>query len=138
MRKIIKGDIMNVEDFAYVVDTRKNFEETVVSVLRSIEKKGWSIFNIYDLKERLAAKGFEHERMKIIEICSAKYADRFLKKNKLVSLCMPCKINVLEYEDSVRIVGMRPSIMVQFFEEISESESKEVESELKEIIDGAK
>ncbi|MBS3052377.1 MAG: DUF302 domain-containing protein [Candidatus Aenigmarchaeota archaeon] len=129
---------MNVEDFAYVVDTRKNFEETVVSVLRSIEKKGWSIFNIYDLKERLAAKGFEHERMKIIEICSAKYADRFLKKNKLVSLCMPCKINVLEYEDSVRIVGMRPSIMVQFFEEISESESKEVESELKEIIDGAK
>ena len=75
---------MNVEDFAYVVDTRKNFEETVVSVLRSIEKKGWSIFNIYDLKERLAAKGFEHERMKIIEICSAKYADRFIKKNKLL------------------------------------------------------
>ncbi len=131
-------DIMEIEDFAYIVETKKRFDDAVVSVLKSIEKKGWSIFNIYDLKERLAAKGFDHGRMKIIEICSARYADRFLKKNKLVSLCMPCKINVLEYEDSVRIVGMRPSMMVQFFEEINESESKEVESELKEIIDDAK
>lgn len=129
---------MKIEDFAYVVQTHKDFEEAVVSVLKSVEKKSWSVFGIYDLKERLAAKGFEHNKMKIIEICSAKYADKFLKKNELVSLCMPCKINIIEDGSEVKIVGMRPSVLSQFFYEISTAESGEAEAELKEIIDNAR
>ncbi|MEK6922212.1 MAG: DUF302 domain-containing protein [Nanoarchaeota archaeon] len=129
---------MNVGDFAYIVETKKDFEEAVVSVLKSIEKKGWSVFSIYDLKERLVAKGFTHSGMKIIEICSAKHADKFLKKNKLVSLCMPCKINVLEDEDSVIIVGMRPKLLPQLFNEISSAETAEADTDIKEIIDNAK
>src|SRR3989338_4943772 len=106
---------MEVEDFAYIVETDKNFDEAVVSVLKAVEKKGWSLFNVYDVKERLAAKGFKHEELKIIEICSAKYANGFLNKNKLISLCMPCKINVLEENGKVKIVGMNPAMISQFF-----------------------
>lgn len=129
---------MNIENFAYIVETRKNFDEAVVSVLKSVEKKGWSIFSIYDLKERLAAKGFNHNKIKLIEICSAKYADRFLKKNVLVSLCMPCKINVIEDQDKVTIVGMKTSILAQFFDEIKPEETAEVETELKEMVDNSR
>lgn len=129
---------MKLEDFAYIVETHKNFEEAVVSALKSVENKGWSVFSIYDLKERLAAKGFNHNKMKIIEICSAKYADKFLKKNPLVSLCMPCKINVLENNGDVKIVGMKPSMLTQLFSEIHPAESAEVEAEMKEMVDNAK
>ena len=81
---------MKIEDFAYVVETKKSFEEAVVSVLRAVEQKGWALFQIYDIKERMAAKGFEQKQLKIIEICSAKYANQFLNKNRFISLCMPC------------------------------------------------
>ena len=129
---------MELNDFAYIVNSEKNFEDAVVSVLKSVDKKGWAVFSIYDLKERLAAKGFNHEKMKIIEICSAKHADRFLSKNKLASLCMPCKINVLENNNSIMIAGMRPAIISQFFDEFNKNDIEEVEAELKEMIENAK
>ena len=80
---------MNPNDFAYVVETKKSFDKAVISVLKSVEQKGWALFQIYDVKERLAAKGFEQDNLKIIEICSGKYANQLLNKNRLTSLCMP-------------------------------------------------
>ena len=129
---------MNINDFAYVVETRKGFDEAVVSVLKAVEQKGWSLFQIYDVKERLAAKGFEQKSLKIIEICSGRHANQFLNKNRLISLCMPCKINVLKEDKKVKIVGMRPTMISQFFPEVSKRESEEVEKDIKEIIDNAK
>ena len=129
---------MKIEDFAYVIETGKNFDEAVVSVLKAVEQKGWSIFQIYDIKERLAAKGFEQKPLKIIEICSGKHANLFLNKNKLISLCMPCKINVLEEDGKIKVMGMKPTMISQFFPEVSREDSEEVEKDIKEIVDNAK
>ncbi|PIY81787.1 hypothetical protein CO155_02190 [Candidatus Pacearchaeota archaeon CG_4_9_14_3_um_filter_35_19] len=129
---------MNVEDFAYVVETDKSFNDAVVSVLRAVEQKGWALFQIYDVKERLAAKGFSQKPLKIIEICSGKYANQFLNKNRLISLCMPCKINVLEENEKVKIVGMKPTMISEFFPEITKEEAEEVEKNFREIVDTAK
>ena len=129
---------MKQEDFAYIVETKKSFEEAVISVLKAVEKKGWSLFSVYHVKERLAAKGFEHEKLKIIEICSGKYASNFLNKNKLISLCMPCKINVLEDGGKIKIVGMKPTMISHFFPEVSKEEALAVEKDIKEIVDSSK
>ena len=129
---------MNIEDFAYIVETDKSFDEAVVSVLKAVEQRGWALFQVYDVKERLAAKGFEQKPLKIIEICSAKYANQFLNKNRLISLCMPCKINVLEEYEKVKIVGMKPTMISQFFSEVDRKEAEEAEKEVIEIIDNSK
>ena len=129
---------MRVEEFAYIVETKKSFDEAVVSVLKSVDQKGWVLFNVYDVKERLAAKGFSQTPLKIIEICSGKYANQFLNKNRMVSLCMPCKVNVLEENRKVKIVGMRPSMISEFFPEITKQDVEQVEKEIREIIDNAK
>ena len=129
---------MDMNDFAYIVETKKGFDEAVVSILKAVEQKGWALFQIYDVKERLAAKGFEQKPLKIIEICSGKYANQFLNKNRLISLCMPCKINVLEENGKVKIVGMKPTMISQFFPEVSRMEAQEVEKDVKEIVDEAR
>ena len=129
---------MKTEDFAYIVETDKKFEDAVVSVLKSVDKKGWALFNVYDVQERLSAKGFTTSSLKIIEICSAKHANAMLSKNKLVSLCMPCKINVFEDNGKVKIASMRPTIISQFFPEVSRQEAEQVETDVMEIVDGAK
>jgi len=129
---------MKIEDFAYIVETKKSFDEAVVSVLKAVEQKGWALFQIYDVKERLAAKGFTQKPLKIIEICSGKYANQFLNKNRLISLCMPCKINVLEDGGKVKIVGMKPTMISQFFPEVTQKETEEAEKDIKEIVNNAK
>ena len=129
---------MKVEDFAYIIETKKNFDDAVVSVLKAVEQKGWALFQIYDIKERLAAKGFSQKPLKIIEICSGKYANQFLNKNRLISLCMPCKINVVEENEKVKIVGMKPTMISQFFPEVTQKEAEEAENDIKEIINNAK
>ena len=129
---------MKIQDFAYIVETEKNFDEAVISVRKAVENKGWVVFQVYDYKEILAVKGFKQKPLKIIEICSGKYANQLLNKNRLISLCMPCKINVLEENGKVKIIGMKPTIISQFFSEVSKEEAKEVEKDIKEIIDNAK
>ena len=129
---------MEIEEFAYIVETKKNFDEAVISVLKAVESRNWTIFNVYDIKERLAAKGFEQEPLKIIEICSGKHTNNFLNQNKLISLCMPCKINVFEEDGKVKIAGMKPAIMSEFFKEIKKEETEEVENAIKEIINNSR
>ena len=129
---------MEIGEFAYVVETGKGFDEAVVSVLKAVEQKGWSLFQVYDVKERLAAKGFDQNPLKIIEICSGKHANQFLSKNRLISLCMPCKINVLEDDGTVRIVGMKPTMISQFFPEVSPAEAEQVEKDIIEIVNNAR
>src|SRR3972149_10197405 len=129
---------MKTEDFAYIVETNKSFDEAVISVLKAVEQKGWSLFQIYDIQERLAAKGFKQKPLKIVEICSGKHANIFLNKNRLISLCMPCKINVLEENGKIKIVGMKPTIISQFFPEVSKEEAEWVEMDINEIVDSSK
>ena len=129
---------MKTDDFAYIVETKKSFDEAVVSVLKAVEQKGWALFQIYDVKERLAAKGFSQEPLKIIEICSGKYAHQFLNKNRLISLCMPCKINILEENKKVKIVGMKPTMISQLFSEVDRKETEEVEKDVIEMVDNAR
>ena len=129
---------MRVDEFAYIAETKKGFDDAVVSVLKAVEQKGWTLFQIYDVRERLAAKGFDQEPLKIIEICSGRHANQFLNKNRLISLCMPCKINVLEDAGKVKIVGMKPTIISQFFPEVSPNEAEQVEKDIIEIVNNAR
>jgi len=129
---------MKTDDFAYIVETKKGFDEAVVSVLKAVEQKGWALFQVYDVKERLAAKGFSQKPLKIIEICSGKYANQFLSKNRLISLCMPCKINVLEEDGKVKIAGMKPTMISQFFPEVDRKEAEQAEKDVIEMVDNAR
>jgi len=51
---------------------------------------------------------------------------------------MPCKINVLEKNGKVKIVGMKPTMISQFFPEVNQKEAEEAENDVKEIINNAK
>ena len=129
---------MDINNVAYQVKTNKNFEQAVISVLKAVDAKSWSIFSIYDLQERLAAKGFQHKKIKIIEICSAKHSDKLLQKNQLISLCLPCKINVIEKNNGIYIVGMMPLMISELFPEVTKEDVMEAEKDVKEIVDNSK
>jgi len=126
------------EKYVYEVATEKHFNEAAVSVIKSIEEKGWAIFQIYDLKERLAAKGFVQQPIKILEICKANFANSLLNFNIHTSLCTPCRINIIEKEGKVSIITMLPEVTSVLFDGIDKEQAKQIGEELKYIINNAK
>lgn len=125
-----------MEKFAYIVETEKSFQDTVISVLKEIEKKSYTIFQIYDIQERLKSRGFEHKQLKIIEFCSAKYSNSILNKNKSASLFMPCKINIYEEDNKVKIASLNPLFVSEIIPGLGDL--KEIEQEIKQILDNSK
>ena len=102
-------------EFDYTITTTKTFVEAVQSVQDEIAKAGMRVLHVHDVQETLAEKGFAREPFKIIEFCSAKYANEFLNKDIKIGLCLPCKINVYTKDGQTFISGMRPIILSQFF-----------------------
>ena len=125
--------------FDYTVKTNKSFEQAAVDIRKAVEAKGWTVLQVYDMKEILAVKGFSLTPLKLIEICSAKYAYQFLKEDSLVSLCMPCRISLYEENGEVFISGMRPVIIGEFFPDLDLGElPMKVDEDLRGIVDKAK
>lgn len=75
------------------------FEETVAAVERgAADTEGWSSPGVRDLNAMMARNGVAFEpRVKLVEICKAKYAARVLKGDRRLATLLPCAIAV--YED---------------------------------------
>ena len=125
-------------EFDYTLTTNKTFDEAVEGVQDEIVKAGMRVLFVHDVQETLGEKGFQREPFKIIEFCSAKFADEFLNKDIKIGLCLPCKINVYIKDGETFISGMRPIILPQFFPQADLGERpKEIDQIIQNIINNA-
>jgi len=126
-------------EFDYTTTTAKTFNEAVKITQEEITKAGMRVLYIHDVQKTLGEKGFQREPFKIIEFCSAKFANEFLNKDIKIGLCLPCKINVYTKDGQTFISGMRPIILPQFFSEADLGERpKEIDQIIQNIINNAK
>jgi len=126
-------------EFDYTLTTTKTFDQTVKRIQDEIAKVGMRVLYIHDVQKTLAEKGFEREPFKIVEFCSAKFANEFLNKDIKIGLCLPCKINVYTKDEQTFISGMRPIILSQFFPQANLGEKpKEIGQIIQNIINNIK
>jgi len=126
-------------EFDYTITTTKTFVEAVQSVQEEIARVGMRVLYVHDVQETLAEKGFARDPFKIIEFCSAKFANEFLNKDIKIGLCLPCKINVYTKDGQTFISGMRPIVLQQFFPEIDLGDRpKEIDQIIQDIINNTK
>ena len=126
-------------EFDYTIITIKSFNEAVQSVQNEIVKTGMRVLYIHDVQKTLGEKGFKREPFKIVEFCSAKFANEFLNMDIKIGLCLPCKINVYTKNGETFISGMRPIVLSQFFPQADLGERpKEIDQIIQNIINNAK
>ena len=126
-------------EFDYTKITTKIFNTVVQDVQDEIVKAGMRVLYIHDVQKTLAEKGFKREPFKIIEFCSAKFANEFLDKDIKIGLCLPCKINVYVKNGRTFISGMRPTVLSQFFPEADLGDRpKEIDQIIQNIINNTK
>ena len=126
-------------EFDYTLTTNKAFDEAVQRIQDEIIKAGMRVLYVHDVQETLGEKGFKREPFKIIEFCSAKFADEFLNKDIKIGLCLPCKINVYTKDGQTFLSGMRPIVLSQFFPHVDLGERpNEIDQIIQNIINNAK
>ena len=124
--------------FDYTINTTKTFDEAVQSVQEEIAKASMRVLYVHDVQQTLSEKGFEREPFKIIEFCSAKYANEFLNLDIKIGLCLPCKINVYTKDGITFISGMRPIVLPHFFPEADfGNKPQEIDQIIQNIINNA-
>ena len=125
--------------FDYSVTTSKTVDEAVLAIEAKALEKGFRVLHIHDVKATLAAKGFEIEPMKIVEVCSAKFASQVLAADKKISLMLPCPISVYEEGSLTCIAALKPSAIAGFYPDAGiESVAADVERIILSIIDEIK
>jgi len=97
----------------YRLDSEKSVEEVTSNLEKHTPENNFRVLAIHDVQATLAEKGIEREPLKIVEVCSAGFADRALKAHIDVALFMPCRF-VVHTEDGKTVVKLnRPSMIAE-------------------------
>lgn len=130
---------MEQPDFSYTVTTARDFEAAVKAVEEATAAQGMKVQHVHDVQATLRSKGYDSDPLKIIEICNARYAHEVLAKDVLVSLMMPCKINVYVRDGKTYISALRPTMLAQFFPNARlEEVAREVDTKIRTIVEAAR
>jgi uncharacterized protein (DUF302 family) len=128
-----------MEKFDYTVKTNKGFDAAVATIEAKSKEKGFGVLHIHDVKATLAAKGYDREPLKIIEICNAKYASQVLAKDIKISLMLPCPISVYVESGKTYISTLRPKVISDFYPHADiQSIAEEVDRIVLSIVDESK
>ena len=122
----------------YTIESKKSFDDTVEALLEKAAANNFMVQFVHDVSATLAEKGFERERVTIVEMCNAKYASRVLAADVKIGLMLPCPIMVYAEGGKVFISTMRPTLIGDFFPEAGIGDvAAEVEDVLVNVIDEA-
>ena len=128
-----------MEKFDYTVETKKSFDEAVSAVEAQSKEKGFGVLHVHDVKATLAAKGFDREPLKIVEICNPRYASEVLKKDIKISLMLPCPVSVYVQGGKTYISTLRPRVIGDFYPQANiEAMVEEVDRTVLSIVDAAR
>jgi uncharacterized protein (DUF302 family) len=126
-------------DFEYTVQSEKSFDEAVAAVEAQARELGFGVLHVHDVQATLAAKGFEREPLKIIEVCNARHAHAVLAREIRAALMLPCPVCVYVEAGATVVSALRPLAMVEMYPEADLGEiAAEVEAAIVAMVDAAR
>ncbi len=127
-----------MRDFERTWTTDKPFDDAVAAIESKAAENAFRVLHTHDVAATLAEKGFPREPLKIVEICSAKFASRVLERDVKIALMLPCPISVYVRDGKTHISTLLPTAMIEFFPAAGiESIAAEVEAIVLRIVEGA-
>jgi uncharacterized protein (DUF302 family) len=96
-----------------VVESKKSFADVCAAMEPAVQKHGFGILAIHNLKETMAKKGVAFDRdCFIFEVCNPVQAKRVLESKLEVSTALPCRVSVYQEEGKVKIATIKPTEML--------------------------
>jgi uncharacterized protein (DUF302 family) len=123
----------------YIRETDKSIDEVCSKIQEAAAQNKFGVLAVIDLKEKMAAKGVQFgPQCRIIEVCNPMQAKKVLEKDMTISSALPCRISVYEEAGKVKIITIRPTVLLNLFgnPELAPV-AKDVEDTMLRIIDSA-
>ena len=112
--------------------TSKSLNAAAAALQAAVQKHHFGVLHVHNLKETMAKKGVEFERECLIyEVCQPQQARKVLEHNMTVSTMLPCRISVFEENGQTVLATLKPTALVEWFNEPALREvAREVEETL--------
>ncbi len=122
----------------YIKVTRKNVQETVKSLEKTICENGFGLQYIHNVTEKLKQKELILGReCQILDICQPHIAKEILDIDPSVSAILPCSISVYEYKGETNICVIKPSSIFPLLNKQLDEVISKAEKTIFKIIDEA-
>src|SRR3972149_9855314 len=104
---------------AYTVETIKDVKAATASVQEKAEEEGVTVLGVHDLQAIFGRKGFQHDPVRVVEMCNEEFGSRLLGVDPMMSLMMPCKIVVYAKNGGTYISALRPRAMGDYMPQLA-------------------
>jgi uncharacterized protein (DUF302 family)/RNA polymerase-binding transcription factor DksA len=122
----------------YIATTTKSVADAARDLEATVEKHGFGVLHVYDLKETLTRKGYPlTAECRIFEVCNPKQAALVLQRDMRLNAALPCRISVFEDGGATKIGTIQPTAMLGMLSPDRELAgiAANVEATIKAIID---
>jgi uncharacterized protein (DUF302 family) len=94
-----------------------SFAETERLLFDNVAAKNWKILGSHDLKEKMAANGYEVLDARVYDLCKPVYASEILKHDaeRIVSPLLPCRIAIYSRSNGKVYIGRMNSLKMAGF-----------------------
>jgi uncharacterized protein (DUF302 family) len=119
--------------------THKSLSQTGTDLQAAAQKHRFGVMHVHNLRETMAKKDVQLGRECLIyEVCQPQQAKKVLDQNLTVSTMLPCRISLFEEDGETVLVTLKPTALVEFFDEPSlRPVAQEVEDSLLKIMTDA-
>jgi uncharacterized protein (DUF302 family)/RNA polymerase-binding transcription factor DksA len=124
----------------YIQKTAKSVPDAARDLEAAVQKNGFGVLHVYDLKDTLTRKGHPLEpACRVFEVCNPQHASRVLARDMRINMALPCRISVYEHAGTTEIGTILPTEMLSALSKDAElgEIAEHVEKTLKAIIDDA-
>ena len=122
----------------YIATTTKTVADAARDLETAVQKHGFGVLHVYDLKEMLTRKGHPLDaECRIYEVCNPRLASLVLRRDMRLNTALPCRISVFEDGGATKIGTIPPTEMLGMLSSDRElaSIAANVEATIKTIID---
>jgi uncharacterized protein (DUF302 family) len=99
----------------FTVDSAHDFDTTVTRLQEAAVAEGFSVLAVHELSKIMAGKGFERDRITVVEVCNAKQAHTVLADDIRIALHMPCPISVYVENSNVKVSSLSVADIGKFY-----------------------
>ncbi|RMF95666.1 MAG: DUF302 domain-containing protein [Gammaproteobacteria bacterium] len=116
-----------------LITTNKPVEQAAADLQAAVQRNGFGVLHVYDLKQTLQSKGYPvSAECRIFEVCNPAQAQRVLNEDMSLCMALPCRIAVFEQAGRTQIGTLSPRALLGLLSDRPELEA--VAAEVEEVI----
>ena len=104
-----------IMESSIIVESPYDLEETIESLKQEIENQNFKVIRTDYLEHGFVEEGKENKNQVVLHFCNFNFLFKALAIDPRVGMFLPCRITVIEHEDTVQMMTINPMSLSRLF-----------------------